>query len=83
MTPTPELQRLRSQHYQQGRAYLDENPIAGPLMARLTKDCPHLETRDLIALFHLGNDELVQAAAHRLEYNATHPSKPPETKRHS
>lgn len=78
MTPIPELERMKSLNYQEGKAYLDENPVAAPLVNRLESECPHLDKNDIVALFHLRNEELVQAAAHRLEYNATHPPGPPD-----
>lgn len=67
---------MKSLQYQEGKMYIEENPVAAPLVHRLESDCPHLDKRDIVALFHLRNQELVQAAAHRLEYNATHPSGP-------
>ncbi len=73
MSRFPDLDRMRAFNYQAGKDFLEENPFMGPLVKRLESDCPHLDRRDIVALFHLRNEELVAAAAHRLEYNATHP----------
>lgn len=68
----PELERMKSLKYQDGKAYIEEHPSGSTLLDRLREDCPHVDPRDLVSLFHLRNDELITATAHRLEYNATH-----------
>lgn len=68
----PELERMKSLKYQDGKAYLEEHPTGSTLFERLQEDCPHVDPRELVSLFHLRNEELIVATAHRLEYNATH-----------
>lgn len=72
----PELERMRNLCYQEGKAYLDEHPDSRTLYQGLKEECPHLSRRALVELFHLEDEELVRAAAHRLEYNARHPGPP-------
>lgn len=72
----PELERMRNLCYQEGKAYLDEHPDSRTLYQGLKEECPHLSRRELVELFHLEDEELVRAAAHRLEYNACHPGPP-------
>lgn len=74
----PELERMRNLCYQEGKSYLDEHPHSRTLFEGLQEECPHISSRELVELFHLEDEELVRAAAHRLEYNACHPA-PQET----
>lgn len=76
MASIPELDRMKSLKYQDGKAFLEEHPNGNSLLERLQEDCPHVDPRELVSLFHLRNEELITATAHRLEYNATHPSAP-------
>jgi hypothetical protein len=72
----PELERVRNLCYQSGKECLSRDPESQALYSRLLEECPHVPSRDLVLLFHLGDPELTKAAAHRLEYNATHPRWP-------
>ncbi len=74
----PELERVRNLCYLEGKAVLQEDPASKQVFDRLQNECPHVSTRELVLLFHLGDPALVTAAAHRLEYNATHPEPAPE-----
>ena len=67
-----ELERMRTLAYREGKAYIDENPVVFPIFERLKGECPHVDKREIVSLFHLRNDEVIVATAHRLEYNATH-----------
>lgn len=69
----PELERMRNLCYQDGKSHLEKHPESRILYQGLREECPHLSSRELVELFHLEHEDLVRAAAHRLEYNALHP----------
>ncbi|MBW3581704.1 MAG: hypothetical protein KY455_01275 [Euryarchaeota archaeon] len=69
----PELDRMKSIQYKEGKTTMEEQAWAGSLFRRLVSECPHVDDRDIVSLFRFGNEELITATAHRLEYNATHP----------
>lgn len=74
----PELERMRNLCYQEGKDFLEDHPDSRQVLERLQEECPHVPVRELVLLFHLRDDELVKATAHRLEYNATHPVQKPD-----
>lgn len=74
----PELERVRNLRYLEGKSVLQNDPDSMRDFTRLQEECPHVPSRELVLLFHLGDPDLVRAAAHRLEYNATHPKPTPE-----
>lgn len=74
----PELERVRNLCYLKGKNVLQDDPDSMRAFTRLRDECPHVPSRELVLLFHLDDPALVRAAAHRLEYNATHPKPAPE-----
>lgn len=68
----PELERMKSLQYQDAKEFIEENPPVRSLLDRLRDECPNVDERNLLSIFHLRNEELITATAHRLEYNATH-----------
>ncbi len=76
MRSIAELDRIRNMNYEEGKAVLAADPAVVSLFERLQTDCPHVDRRAIVSLFHLRNEEIIQATAHRLEYNATHGGAP-------
>lgn len=73
----PALERMRNLSYLEGKEAIEADPAAPRLLARLQEECPHLAARELVMLFRLNGEEAILAAAHRLEYNRTHPAPRP------
>lgn len=73
MSAITDVERMRNINYREGKAILEDRPESNQLYHRLLEECPHVDDKAIVSLFRLGNEELILATAHRLEYNATHP----------
>jgi len=73
------VEAILENQYKEGKKIISMSKTSRELLEELKEECPHVPERDIIRLFRsvaAGTkmvDSAIIAAAHNMEYNATHP----------
>jgi len=76
------LEKILENKYKEGMKIIKMSKTSQELFKELKKECPHVPEKELVSLFKsvaAGTkmvDSAIIAAAHNMEYNATHPPNP-------
>ena len=79
------IEKILENKYKESLKILRMSKTSRELLEELKNECPHVPEKEIISLFKsvaAGTkmvDPAIIAAAHNMEYNATHPSKPEKT----
>lgn len=75
-----DVEEILENQYMEGKKIVSMSKTSRELLGELKKDCPHVPEKEIVKLFKsvaAGTkmvDSAIIAAAHNMEYNATHPS---------
>ncbi|RLF53053.1 MAG: hypothetical protein DRN11_00070 [Thermoplasmata archaeon] len=79
------IEKILENKYKESLKIIRMSKTSKELLEELKKECPHVPEKEIISLFKsvaAGTkmvDSAIIAAAHNMEYNATHPPKPEKT----
>ncbi len=79
------IEKILENKYKESLKIIRMSKQSKELLEELKKECPHVPEKEIISLFKsvaAGTkmvDPAIIAAAHNMEYNATHPPKPEKT----
>ena len=79
------VEKILENKYKDSLKIIRMSKTSRELLEELRKECPHVPEKEIISLFKsvaAGTkmvDSAIIAAAHNMEYNATHPPKPEKT----